>query len=218
MVSVVCLLSLSCTNNNLLGGSNGRKQRFKHNFQQGRADDLYNISELLGENPVLESKKKVLLSFSPEDSTKTGSKFPPLSSTGGYPKKISKKGRVSGLLKIRTVAKGEKATVSFVQENIHIDPKISFINEYEFLDYRILNAKKTEWHRYLADLLGKVKFKGFPDTNYYILPLFVGNYLILYKLGPPDKIPYDELPLAKSVDKCWQFLLWDILLNTVWLR
>ena len=131
------------------------------------------------------------------------SQFPTLSSTGGYPKSLLKKRFTSSLLRIRTVENGQKATVSFAQENIHIDPKISFINAYEFLDYRILNSKKTKWHSYIAQLLGKIgtigKFKGFPSTNYYILPLFVGNYLVLYKLGPPNKIPYDELPLAKRI-------------------
>ena len=196
--AVVSLFSLSCTNNL---AKNGKEQRFKHNFQQGTADNLYNISELLGKDPVLDSEEQILLPLPKKDSFKKGSKFPPLSSVGGYPRNISKKGRVSGLLKIRTVAKGEKAIVSFAQDNIHIDPKISFINEYEFLDYEIQNAQKTEWHKYMARLLGKVRFKGFPETNYYILPLFVSNYLVLYKLGPPDKIPYDELPLAKSVGR-----------------
>ena len=204
----VCLFSISCTND--LANSD-KSRRFKHNFQQGSADHLFNISELLGKNPILESKETVFLSPLLKNSTKTPpsssekmiSQFPTLSSTGGYPKSLLKKRLTSNLLRIRTVEKGQKATVSFAQENIHIDPKISFINAYEFLDYRILNSKKTKWHSYIAQLLGKIgktgKFKGFPSTDYYILPLFVGNYLVLYKVGPPDKIPYDELPLAKRV-------------------
>ena len=196
----ICLLALSCTNNT----GNGKFKRFKHNFQQDAADDLYNISELLGENPVLDGTKKEFLSFAPsshqKDRAKGISEIPPLSLEGGYPQILLKKGGVSALLKIRTAKKGEKATISFAQENIYIDPKISFINEYEFLDYKIINRKKTKWHNHLARLLGKLrKFKGFPRTDYYILPLFVGNHLILYKLGPADKIPYDELPLAKRV-------------------
>ena len=103
------------------------------------------------------------------------------------------------LLRVRTVSKGEKVKVSFVQENIFIDPKISFINEYEILNYKIL-SQKTEWQKRLARLLGRVKkFKGFPDTEYYILPQLQGNFLILYKVAPRDKIPYDERPIAKSV-------------------
>ena len=204
VVFFICLFFLSCTSDLT---NTGKENRFKHNFQQGTADNLYNISELLGADPVLESKEILFSSLIPEDSTKapiasmkTTSAFPFLSSKGGYPKSLLKKGGLSGLLKIRTVEKGEKATVSFAQDNIYIDPKISFINEYEFLDYEILNPEKTNWHKYLAQLLGKIrKFKGFPNTDYYILPLFVGNYLVLYKVGSPDKIPYDELPLAKRI-------------------
>ena len=149
----------------------------------------------------MESDEKSFPSFSPKDSTQDISKYPPLSLRGGYPRSLLKKGGVSDLLQIRTDKKGEKAAVSFAQGNIYIDPKISFINEYEFLNYRILiNPKRKKQHGHLARLLGKIKkFKGFPDTSYYILPLFVGNYLVLYKLGPPDKLPYDELPLARRV-------------------
>ena len=204
-----CLSLFSCTN-----GLTRRSNRFDVNWRQGSADDVFNIHELIGPNPILKSEETILLPPSLKNSLKEGdfkavSKFPPLSSTGGYPnirflkKSLLKKRNSSSLLKIRTVKEGEKAIVSFAQENIYIDPKISFINEYQFLDYKILNGKKTEWHKYMAQLLGEIgkvrKFKGFPDTTYYILPLFVSNYLILYKLGPPNKIPYDELPLAKSV-------------------
>ena len=206
---MVCLIPLACTNRLTNTGQDGR---FKHNFQQGTADNLYNIFELLGKDPVLDSEEKAFSpppagepSVSPSDiPLKPIFKYPPLSSTGGYPKSLLRKGIRSHLLKIRTVKKGQKATVSFVQENIHIDPKISFINEYEFLDYRIPNTKKNTWHSYIAQLLGQIghirKFKGFPQTDYYILPLLVGNYLVLYKVGPPDKIPYDELPLARRVE------------------
>ena len=67
------------------------------------------------------------------------------------------------------------------------------------MDYKIIEPK-TEQQKVLKKLLGEVRdFKGFPNTDYYILPHFLGNYLILYKLGPPDKIPYDELPIAKRI-------------------
>ena len=104
------------------------------------------------------------------------------------------------LLRIRTVKKGGKKVKIFSSlENIFIDPEISFLNEYEVLDYEITEPK-TKRQEILKQLLGKVRdFHGFPDTDYYILPHFIGNYLILYKLGPPDKIPYDELPLAKRI-------------------
>ena len=190
-----CFL-LSCINNT---ADHKRRLRFKHIFQQGEADNLYNISDLLGENPVLDSSAADFASFS-SDPDKKASGFPLLSLTGGYPKILLKKGRLSRLLKIRTDKKGQKAIVSSAQENIKIDPGISFVNEYQFLGYKIKSSKNNAWHRHLARLLGKIrKFKGFPDTDYYILPLFAGNHLILYKLGPPDKMPYDELPLAKRV-------------------
>lgn len=102
------------------------------------------------------------------------------------------------LLRIHTHKKGEKVKISSGL-NIFIDPEIPFLNEYELLDYTIIEPK-TELQRTLKKLLGKIRnFRGFPDTDYYILPYFMGNYLILYKLAPPDKIPYNELPLAKRV-------------------
>ena len=102
------------------------------------------------------------------------------------------------LLKIHTVEKGKKTKVSS-GANIFIDPEISFLNEYELLDYTIVKPK-TAQQKILKRLLGKIEdFKGFPNTDYYILPHFVGNYLILYKLGSPDKIPYNELPLARRI-------------------
>ena len=103
------------------------------------------------------------------------------------------------LLRIRTLGEGKKVKISSSMENIFIDPKIPFLNEYELLDYKIIEPK-TKQQEILKKLLGKIRnFRGFPDTNYYILPHFVGNYLILYKLGSPDKIPYVELPLAKRI-------------------
>ena len=106
---------------------------------------------------------------------------------------------LEGLLRIRTAEKGTKVKISSGMKNIYIDPKIPFLNEYELLDYRIINPR-TKQQKVLKKLLGKIRdFKGFPNTDYYILPHFEGNYLILYKLAPVDKIPYDELPLAKRV-------------------
>ncbi|MCZ0933430.1 MAG: hypothetical protein OXJ52_09820 [Oligoflexia bacterium] len=196
LFSIFCLFFLSCTKR-----PNEEERRFKHNFKQGTADHLYNISELLGKAPVLESEEKFFAPLLPEGSREIFSQISaPLSSKGGYSKNLLKKNKVSDLLKIRTVERGEKVSISLAQEDIYIDPKISFINKYEILDYDALNAGKTKNHAYIAQLLGKVKkFKGFPDTTYYILPLFVGNYFMLYKVGPADKIPYDELPLARRV-------------------
>ncbi|MCZ0933431.1 MAG: hypothetical protein OXJ52_09825 [Oligoflexia bacterium] len=105
------------------------------------------------------------------------------------------------LLRIRTVSEeGKKIKISSGLDNIYIDTNIPFLNEYEIVDYTFPQKKMTAQQKTLKKLLGKIReFKGFPGTDYYILPHFVGNYLILYKLSPPDKIPYNELPLAKRI-------------------
>ena len=193
--SFLCFfLCLSCTNNYK------RKTRFKHNFRQGSADYLYNISDILGDNPVMNNETTPPLPSQDSDiSNQNLFKHPDFQPQGAYPKEV-KDNNISNLIQIKTAKKGETASISFAQENIYIDPSISFINKYEILDYKILNSNKTNWHKNIAGLLGQVKkFKGFPNTIYHILPVFEGNHLILYKLGPEDKIPYDELPLAKRV-------------------
>ena len=200
VISVLFLSSLSCTRMPPLFGLSLSGRTLNHNFRQGTADDLYRREDLI--------KRVFISSVEPdspeiaEDSTSVSeagkiAKYPDL-----YQKSDSKSDTVpvSAFLKIRTLkSKGQKGPVSFAQENILIDPTISFINEYEFLDYRIVKPK-TDWQKAIAKLLGRVeKFKGFPNTEYYILPKEEGNYLILYKLASPDKIPYDELPLARAL-------------------
>ena len=104
------------------------------------------------------------------------------------------------LLRIRTTGKGIKAKVSSSQENIYTDPEISFIKQYWFLDYTVTTKRSTNWTKLLKKLLDKVeRFKGFSDTDYYILPKIEGNYLILYKVGLPHTIPYDEIFMARRV-------------------
>ena len=187
---VFCLPLFSCTYNPPDEG------RFPHRFQQGgKADYLYHVTEILGENPVFENEEKMPLFLPLKDSDEIDSTL----FSVRYPNRIVDQGEVKDLLKIQTAEKGEKAVISFAQDNIRLDPNISFINEYESLDYSILNADQSAQHTYLARLLGKVKFKGFRNTDYYILPLFMGNWLVLYKVGPQDKIPYNELPLARRV-------------------
>ena len=179
---------LSCTNNSK------PQTRFPHNFKDSSADDIYNISDFLGNQAVLNSEE---VFFAPKDSP---SPYPALSSKGGYPQDMLNSENLSKLVKLKTVSRGQKVVVSSAQENIQIDPSISFINKYQILDYEIHNAKSSKTNKYIAGLIGKTeKFEGFPDTTYYILPVFEGNYLLLYKLGPKDKIPYDELPLARRV-------------------
>ena len=104
-------------------------------------------------------------------------------------------------LKIKTSKTGEKAKVSISTGGAFVDPEsnISFVNQYYFLQYKPIEVK-TEAQKLLVDLLGKVeKFKGFPDTVYHIIPHLQNNYLILYRLSDPKKLPYDELPISIKV-------------------
>ena len=199
-LSLLFLFSLSCTRMPSLFGLSLGGRTLDHNFEQGTADALYRQSDLIKRvfipSPRSDSEGDPKDSGSTDRQNRNG-KYSDL-----YEESDTKAGAVSvdDLLKIRTgPSKGQKGPVSFAQENIIIDSAISFINKYEFLDYKIISPK-TKWQKNTAKLLGRVeKFKGFPDTEYYILPKEEGNYLVLYKVAPPDKIPYDELPLAKAL-------------------
>lgn len=126
--------------------------------------------------------------------------------TGDYLKKL-------GAVRIKTVSQGEKVKTSISQAGTFIDSQsdVSFINQYYRLDYELLDfpqldetdlkeVKKSEPQKLWAWLFGKVdRFYGFPDTVYYILPRLEGNYLIFYRLGKPETIPYDQVPVARRV-------------------
>ena len=195
MLSVFLAGLLSCTRKPKEENFKPAGQALDHHFASDRADDLYRVQDVL---------KKWNPNGKPSGEPASSDTAPVFlqGTTGGLYSKGVFKATISNrdlLLKVRTASKGEKVKVSFVQENIHIDSEISFINEYEILKYTIL-PQKTEWQKLLAKLLGQVKrFKGFPDTEYYILPQTEGNFLILYKVAASDKIPYDERPIAKSV-------------------
>ena len=117
-----------------------------------------------------------------------------------------------GALRIRTSSGGEEVKNSISQVGAFIDPnsKVSFINRYYLVDYTTPDVKlpkganlesvKDDPKKLLAFLFGEVNdFHGFPDTDYYILPRLEGNYLILYRLGRPNKIPFDERSMAYRV-------------------
>lgn len=117
-----------------------------------------------------------------------------------------------GALRIKTASQGELVKNSTSQEGVFVDSSssISFINRYYKLDYEFLDvnlpvgtnmeAVKNDPIKLRAFLLGKTKdFYGFPDTVYYILPHLEGNYLIFYRLGKPETIPYDQVPIARKV-------------------
>ena len=199
MVSVFFVLSISCTRKPKDEALETR--RLDHNFRQGTADDLYRTRDLMKRIHIKKwyqtaTGKKRLKKSADGLSDKQKNTYRDLyENSFPSPSVFSE----SSLLKIRTGNTGRKAKISFAQGNIQIDSKISFLNEYWFLDYTI-QKQKTEWQKTLAKLLGRIKdFKGFPDTNYYILPKYEGNYYVLYKVGPPETIPYDEKPIAKSV-------------------
>ena len=98
-------------------------------------------------------------------------------------------------IRIKTASEGKPAKVSSSIKNNVI--KVSFKNQYQFLDYEVLDTEQTDAQKLLIDLLGKVEnFKGFPDTEYHIVPHITDNYLILYRLGEKSTIPYDELHLS----------------------
>lgn len=193
------VFSLSCTR---YPDKDTEDPRLDHNFRQGTADDLYRTKDLMKRvhiknwhKPATGKKPQGKLE---DSSDKRRDNYRNLyENTSLSPGVFSE----NSLLKIRTGKTGRKAKVSFAQGNIHIDSQISFLNEYWFLDYTI-QEQKTEWQKTLAKLLGRIKdFKGFPETDYYILPKYEGNYYVLYKVGPPEAIPYDEKPIAQSLGK-----------------
>ncbi len=102
-------------------------------------------------------------------------------------------------LQIKTSQTGEKAKVSVSKSGALIDSHLSFVNQYYFLDYDILETK-TDTQNLLKRFFGKVKqFKGLPGTVYTIVPYIESNYLIFYRLSDPKTVPYDELPVSVKV-------------------
>ena len=173
LLLLICIsFTLSCTRS-----EKPLKKGFKHRFPQGADDNLIPIDLLR-----LSSDGK----FQEEDNPYS---FKSLKDSISKP---------DSLLKVKTVSKGEKVKISAGQKGTGIDPKVSFRNEYEILDYEIAEPK-TEFQKKLSRLLGKVEFHGFPDTEYYIAPHFEKNYLMLYKVGQWKDLPYDERHLGVKV-------------------
>ena len=190
--SLSFFLLLSC------GRSANIPEHLNHPFLFGTDKDLFRTQDLkmiLSANAV----EKALSSQSKSESSKEYEKIlhtkERLYKENQEPNVFS----LNELLKITTAKEGEKVKISSNLDNIYIDPDITFLNEYEILDYTVAEPQ-TRQQELLKKLLGKVKnFKGFPNTDYYILPIFLGNYLVLYKLASPDKIPYEELTMAKRI-------------------
>lgn len=178
LLVVFLFSSLSCTRASRI------KEGFDHPFPDGMDDDLYPI--------------KVLAK-----SSNLPSLFPGKTKDGLYKienLKIRNLNNLNSFLKIRTASRGKKVKISVSEENVVIDPKISFLNEYFILDYEIVTSPRTELQEKLKQWLSEgVEFRGFPDKEYYIAPHYDTNFLILYKVGQKETIPYDELPLAVEV-------------------
>lgn len=173
LIVFACLfVTLSCTRSD-----SPLKEGFKDRFAQGTDDNLIPIDLLKVSSNAKSSDDDNPYSFK------------------NFKESIS---NLDSLLKIHTVLKGEKVKISVGQKGTGIDPKVSFRNEYQIIDYKI-QKPKTKFQEKLKSLLGKVEFHGFPDTDYYIAPHFERNYLILYKVGRRKDIPYDELPLGVAV-------------------
>ena len=168
-------------------------------FQPGTSEGLYRIRDLT----MILDEAAIKMQKNPNSNNQLSVDYKIILSTKKDLYEKHNEPNISSLeelLKIHTVKKGgKKVRISSGLENIYIDPAISFLNEYQILNYTVIKPK-TYQQKIIKKLLGRVrKFKGFPDTDYYILPHFLGNYLILYKVGPVDKIPYDELPLARRI-------------------
>ncbi len=101
------------------------------------------------------------------------------------------------IIKIKTSSEGgESFRFSNSVEKSKLDPDLSFANQPVILNYEILDVK-TNTQKKLASLLGKVEnFKGFSNEEYYIAPRLEGDYLVLYRVGELNKIPYDEKPMG----------------------
>ncbi|MCY4512366.1 MAG: hypothetical protein OXB86_01610 [Bdellovibrionales bacterium] len=183
----------------------------KDPFSERRAKTLYDKNQFVIKIPVAATVNQEEDSSSSDLSTEnsTGIKEvdwikAPL--TEEYLKKL-------GAIRIKTVSEGERVKNSIIQAGTFIDSNsdISFINQYYKLDYNLLDfpnlhktdlkeVKKDNPQKLWAFLLGKVdNFYGFPDTEYYILPHLEGNYLIFYRLGKPETIPYDQIPVSRRV-------------------
>ena len=155
---------------------------FDHLFQQGTEDDLYVIDQ-----------------FRPLDLQSVDGELKESHSGDGEAPPFITEDVNTKVLRVQTAEDGQVAKISSSESgsiSIDTDSNISFVNQYYFLDYQPVDAN-TEEQKLLSYLLGDIEdFKGFPNTTYYIVPQLQDNYLILYRVGKKDTIPYDEKHLA----------------------
>ncbi len=155
-----------------------------HPFKQGTTDNLYKID-----------------SFRPIDLPSIADNFQENNSQNTQTPPFLTDDLIDKVLQVKTAEKGKVAKISSSQSGISIDPNsnISFVNQYYFLDYESVDME-TEEQKLLFHLLGDIEdFKGFPNTTYYIVPQLQDNYLILYRIGKKETIPYDEKHLAVQI-------------------
>ena len=174
------LLSISCTRRppNTSG--------LDHLFKSGTTDNLHGIDVF---RPL--DLRTLADEFKPDDLKPKDDTIPPFLTDN----------LIDKILQIRTSDDGQLAKISSSRSGISIgsESSVSFVNQYYFLDYWPVN-EETEEQQLLSDLLGHIEdFKGFPNTTYYIIPQLQDNYLILYRLGKKETIPYDEMHLAVKV-------------------
>ena len=100
---------------------------------------------------------------------------------------------------LKTKKIGEKVPISVSIKEVTVNSQRSFVKPYYLVDYDVLETK-TDEEKILSYLVGKIDdFKGFPDTDYRIVPHLFNNYLILYRISDREKLPYTEIPLSVKV-------------------
>ena len=162
---------------------------FEHAFRQGTTDNLYKIKDFQ------------VFKFDQLPSVKNA-----------YKKKEKKQSKLKisldelkndkSIIAIHTTKKGTPVKISTGGGNIHVDSKLSFINQYYLVKYELKEPLHTSQQKLIYSLLGDIEnFKGFPDTNYYIVPHLQDDYLILYRVAQKNKIPYDEYSLGLRLSK-----------------
>ena len=169
--------AVSCTREEL------KSEDYDHNFRPGLTDGLIRLRDL-------RVTKTPIYGISGVNSDQ--------GRIANLKESVSK---IEAFLKIKAASQGVPVKIFSGYENVTIEPGVSFINRYMILNYEIVKPK-TKLQKKIVQLLGEENpLRGFPDKEYYIVPNYDRNFLILYKVGPKEIIPYDELPLSVKLDK-----------------
>ena len=178
-MGAVLFLNISCTRKPKPITSNESDRGIEQNFVDDHADGLFNVELFNITVSEQEPKEDVFLH-------KEADKF--------LNDKYS--GRV---LKLKTSSRGEevKNSISLKGNFINSKSRNSFINDYQLLNYKVLEEDTNE-QKILASLfkIDEGKFRGMPDTVYEIVPRLENNYLIFYRVAELKDIPYIERAVA----------------------